>query len=501
MNHVGNESDNQPVFSTDLNANIGVIKSIFKGDESLIERYFENQTDNTIKCCAFYIDSMINNKLFNEDIVRPILEYRFRRLAGTGFIDIVAKQITLSDSVEKTNDFDRIIQAVVYGDSVLLVSGCDEALILNTKGWTTRSVEEPEEEKVLRGPREGFTESIMVNLSMVRRKLRTPEFKVKFRTFGVRSHTRGCICYIDGVADQSVLAELEKRLDQISIDATLDVNYISELISDGPYSPIKTIGSTERPDIVAAKLLEGRIALFLDGTPVVLTLPHLFIEHFQSNDDYYLNYFFGSINRLIRILGFFISTSTPAIYVALTTFHQEMLPTSLLMSIAIARQGVPLPTVLEAIAMLIVFEILRETGVRMPNSIGQALSIVGALVIGQAAVDAKLVSAPMIIVVAITGITRLMIPRIKGGIIVARFILLILASILGLYGYVFGVMGMLIYLLNLRSFGVPIIGGDKSGGIQGRKDKFLRAPWWFMVRRPEYISPNRKRKNSDGAPE
>jgi spore germination protein KA len=444
---------------------------------------------------------MVDNKLFNEDVIKPIQLYKIKRNSSTAFIDVISKQITLSDSVDKVAELDKVIQAIVYGDTVLLVSECNEALILNTKGWLIRSITEPEDEKVLRGPREGFTEAILVNLTMIRRRLRTQDLKIKYKTFGARSQTKGCICYLEGVVNKDVLAELESRLEKFSIDATLDVNYISEFICDEPYSPIKTIGSTERPDVVAAKLLEGRIALFLDGTPVVLTVPHLFIEHFQSPDDYYLNYFFASIGRLLRIIGFFISTSTPAIYVALTTFHQEMLPTPLLMSIAMARQGVPLPTVLEAIVMLIVFEILRETGARMPSSIAQALSIVGALVIGQAAVEAKLVSAPMIIVVAISGITGLMISRIKGGIIILRFILLILSSIIGLYGYIFGMMGLLIYLLNMKSFGIPIMTGATAEGLQDRKDLYVRAPWWFMINRPKFMARDKKRSNSDGDPE
>lgn len=494
-------NDSSPMLTDDLNANIRRIKALFKDDETVIFRNFENQTDASIKCCAVYIDGMIENKLFDVDIVKPILEYRLKREAASDFIDIVAKRVTLSASVEKSSDFDRIIQSIVYGDAVLLVAGCSEALLLSTKGWTTRSISEPEGERVLRGPREGFNESIMVNLSMLRRKLRTQDLKMKFKTFGVRSQTKGCICYIEGIVNNQVLAELERRLKKFSIDATLDTEYISEFICDNPYSPIETVGNTERPDIVAAKLLEGRIALFLDGTPIVLTLPKLLIEHFQSNDDYYLNYFFASISRLLRILAFFISTSTPAVYVALTTFHPEMLPTPLLLSVTMARQGVPLPTVLEAVVMLIVFELLRETGIRMPSSIGQALSIVGALVIGQAAVSARLVSAPMIVVVALTGITGLLMPRMKGAIIIIRFVLLFLSSILGLYGYIFGMMGLLIYLLNLRSFGIPIMNSVSVEGLHGRQDLYVRFPWWFVVNRPKFMAIDRRRSNSDGDPE
>lgn len=281
----------------------------------------------------------------------------------------------------------------------------------------------------------------------------------------------------------------------------LDSNYIAEFIKDAPYSPFKTIGSTERPDVVAAKLLEGRIALFLDGTPVVLTLPYLFIENFQSNDDYYLNYYYASISRLIRIFGFWLSISIPAIYVALTTFHQELLPVNLVQSISTARNGVPLPTVLEAILMVIVFEILRETGLRTPQGIGQALSIVGALVIGQAAVDARLISAPMIIIVALSGITGIMLPKIKGAIIYMRFGLLILSSIIGLYGYTLGILLMIIHLFTIRSFGIPILGSKEEGVMVMEEDLVIRAPWWDMLKRPMFMSRDRKRSSSDGDPE
>jgi len=489
------KDNNRPILTTDLNTNIRLIRNIFKDDETLITRYIENQTDTTIKCCIFYIDGMVNNKLLNEDIIQPLLEHEFDPKASD-LINVIAKQVTLSGSVDKTSDFYQIIQAIVYGDSVLLVNGYSDALIFNTKGWATRAIAEPEAERVLRGPREGFNESIMANLTMIRRKLRTQDLKIKFKVFGARTQTKGCICYIEGVANKDILAELERRLDKFSIDGTLDVNYISEFIDEEPYSPIKTIGSTERPDTVAGKLLEGRIALFLDGTPVVLTLPHLFIEHFQSSDDYYLNYFFASIGRLLRIFGFLLTISAPAVYVAITCFHHEMLPTPLMMSIIMARQSVPMPTVVEMFLMLIMFEILRETGNRMPSNIGQSLSIVGALVVGQAAVDAKLVSAPVIVIVATAGITGLLIPRIKGGIIIIRFILLSLSSILGLYGYIFGMMGLMIYLFNIRSFGIPIM-----NGLQSKQDMYIRSPWWNMMKRPQFMAADKTRSNSDGDPE
>lgn len=318
---------------------------------------------------------------------------------------------------------------------------------------------------------------------------------------GEETRTKICVCYMKGIANEKILQELNKRLDDIQIDGILDSGYIQEMVRDSPYTPFKTVGSTERPDVVAAKLLEGRIAIIVDGSPVALTVPFIFIEYFQANDDYYMNYFFSSISRILRILGFVFSISIPAVYVAVVTYHMEIIPTPLLFSISSAREGVPFPTIVETIIMLLIFEILRETGLRTPTFMGQALSTAGALVIGTAAFEAKFVSAPVVIVIAFTGITGLMLPKLKGAIILTRLILLLLSGIIGLYGYVFGLAGLLIHLLELRSFGIPYMYKlmllDPQQDI---KDTIIRAPWWHQKYRPGLIAVQRSRQkmNSGG---
>lgn len=487
-------SENTSVLKTSLEDNINLFKSTFAGDETFVIRYVENRQNPKIRFCFLYFDGMVDNKILNQDMIKPIEEYIFT-CTPNGILDKAAKSVIFSSSVTKTSDFEQILDNVLYGSTVLIADGESDAVILETKGWKIRSIEEPDSEKVLRGPREGFVEAIMTNISMVRRRLRNPDLKFQFMSFGTRTKTKACICYLDSLVNRNVLDELKRRLNSFSIDGTLDSNYIAEFISDAPYSPVKTVGSTEKPDVVAAKLLEGRVALFVDGTPMVLTCPYLLIENFQSDDDYYLNYIFASIGRLIKVLAFFISIMTPAIYVALVTFHQEFLPTKMLISISAARQGVPFPTVLEAILMLFVFEVLREAGTRMPQSVSQTLSIVGVLVIGQAAVTAKIVSATMIIIVAITGLTGLMIQRIKGMVITLRFILLTVVSMAGLYGLMFAMLGFLIHLYNLNSFGVPIVSSIGSGEMQTNKDIFVRAPWWFMKRRPNGLASDPVRES------
>lgn len=483
--------------SGELETNVKYIRNIFTNDDTIQFRYLSNPYDSKLHFCLIFADGMINNKLMNDDLLYPLMHYQFPEKVDD-LMELILQHVILSNSTEKTDDMEEIIQGIVYGDTVLLADGCDKALILNTKGWNVRSIEEPQSERVTRGPREGFNESLLINLSMVRRKLRTPDLKLKYRTLGRRSRTKACICYLEGLVNKKALAELEKRLDAIDIDATLDSNYLSELMKEKPYSAIETAGSTERPDVVAANLLEGRIALFLDGTPMVLTVPHLFIENFQSDEDYYLNYVFATIGRVLRLLAFFISTSVPAIYVALVTYHQEMLPTPLLMSISQARQNVPFPTALEMLMMLVVFEMLRESGARMPGTFGQALSIVGALVIGQAAVEAKIVSAPIIIIVALAGICGLMVPRIKGYVILMRFFLLFFSCIMGLYGYLLGVLAMLAQLFGTYSFGVPIMPDVYANELQDYKDIYGRITWKAMLKRPGVLTSDHTRQETKG---
>jgi spore germination protein KA len=338
---------------------------------------------------------------------------------------------------------------------------------------------------------------------LIRRKLQTSKLKLRFRELGEESKTKICICYLQDIANDKIVNELEKRLDKVQIDSILDANYLRELIKDTPMTPFNTVGVTERPDVIAGKLLEGRVAIICDGTPIAMTVPFLFVEYFSVNEDYYSNFYYASFNRMLRWLGFFLASSVPAIYVALITFHQEMIPTQMLLSISASRQNVPFPTVIEAVVMLVVFELLREVSVRMPSVIGQTISIVGALVIGQAAVEAKLVSAPMIIVSALTGITSYIVPKMQGEMIMVRVVFLFSAAFIGLYGYLFAVIGMFVHLASLRSFGIPYMLHIASFNPEDEKDVLIRAPWRNMKNRPRLVVQKNagRSKNNKGAGE
>jgi Bacillus/Clostridium GerA spore germination protein. len=488
---------NDNVIGNSMGDNMKLLKNIFQNDDTLISRRFENQNDTGVKCSILFIEGMVDAKLIDEYIMKPIIENTSLH-EKSNVMDEMMYHVIVTNNIEKTSEIDKLVESIINGETVLLVEGFKEALTISTKGWKTRAIEEPEGERILRGPREGFNESMVMNLSMIRRKILTPDLKFKFRTVGVRTHTKVCLCYLEGIVNNKILDELNKRLDSIDIDGIMASGYIQEFLKDSPFSPFKTVGSTERPDIVAAKLLEGRIGIIVEGTPVALTVPHIFIEYFQANEDYYINFYFSSISRILRIAAFIISISLPAVFVALVAYHQEAVPTQLIMSISAARQGVPFPAAVEAFVLLFVFEILRETGTRMPTVIGQALSIVGALVLGQAAVDARFVSAPMVIVVALTGITGLTIPRIKGATIIIRDTFLILASVIGLFGFTFGFIGLLIHLFEMRSFGVPYMYNLTSFETQDLKDTAIRAPWAYMKYRPKFIAANNRIRKSSG---
>lgn len=479
-----------------LDENITLINRLFTDVDILRTRRVENMNDDRLKFCLVYCEAVTDLRMINQNIIKPLINSNAAQ-PGRGLIDELSVNVLQISDIKKTDSFPDIVNSICYGYTVLFADGAKQALIMNTKSYTERAITEPENEKNLSGPREGFNESLMTNMSLLRRKVRTHELKMKIITLGRRTQTRVSVCYMEGIVNKKILQELMRRLDTVDIDAVLDSNYLTESIRDSKMTPFRTIGYTERPDVVIGRLLEGRIAVLVDGSPSAITLPYLFVENFQSSEDYYLNFYYTSFSRVLRMLGFFLTSAVPALYIAIVAFHHEMLPTQLLINFATERTGAPLPAAIEAFLMLIIFDILRETGVRMPVNIGQALSIVGALVIGQAAVEAKLVAAPMVIIVAITGITSLLVPKMNAPILYLRFWLLLLASMFGLYGLVIGASIIVIHIINLRSFGVPQVTYTGNLKSQDLKDTFIRASWNRMKERPRFAWDKRRMKTED----
>lgn len=485
--------------NSQLEANLTHFKDILESDNTVKFRTFKSK-DSKITCGIIFTDGMSDKIIINENIIRPITNsLNNMSLTGANLFDYIKNSIVLCDYIEKTTDESIIISSIMFGNTALFIDGSKEVLILNTKGGYTRAIDVPPSENVVRGSREGFTENILINITLIKKRIQDTNLKFEYREIGRKTKTRICLSYIKDIAPEEIVNEAKRRLDTIDIDGILESGYIEELIRDEPLSPFKTIGSTERPDVAAGKLLEGRVIIICDGTPFVLTIPYLFVESFQASEDYYNNYIFSSFNRLLRILTFILTTSVPAIYIALVTYHHEMIPTKLFISISMAREGVPFPTVVEATLMLLTFEILREAGVRLPKQIGQAVSIAGALVLGEAAVRARLISAPIVIVVALTGISGFAVPTMLEVVVLLRFIFIIASSLFGIYGYIFAVIGLLIHLMPMKSFGVNYMEYADVIDKDNIKDTAIRSPWRLMEYRPRFIVKNRKRiKTSEG---
>ncbi|HAN94267.1 MAG TPA: spore germination protein [Firmicutes bacterium] len=403
-------------------------------------------------------------------------------------------EMSMADSLEAAMD------QVLSGAMLLLIDGVQEVVVLDVRQYVVRGSEEPTLEKVTRGSRDGFVETALFNINLIRRRIRDPQLRFEALQVGRRSKTDVMVGYIEDVADPSLVNEVKSRIEAIDRDAIpMGGKNLEEYILGTVFNPLPVTRYTERPDVAAAKILEGRVAVLVDGSPFALTMPYLLVEAFQANEDYYNHWMVASFHRLIRYISFFITTSTPAIYIALISYHPQLIPTNLVVSISAARKNVPFPGIVEVIIMGLVFEILREGGVRLPRPIGQAVSIVGAIVLGEAAVSASLVSAPMIIVVGLTGVAGFVNPWLNDIAVLFRLLFVVLASVLGLYGYVLGVIAVVLLLSSMESFGVPYLSTMTTLVPQDIKDTLLRVPWWQMTLRPRYLaSKDRQRLQGRG---
>lgn len=481
----------QSTLSYDLKQNLKVIGNILGTSDDIIFREFSFGVEKKINAALIFLEGMTDSKIINENIMRPLMYdshlFSTKELKAADNVEIIQKTMLSVGDVKKVSSKGAVVDGCLSGDTVLLIDGSHEALVITTKGWESRGITEPKTEVVVRGPREGFTETLRSNITLLRRKIRNPNIAIEIMQLGKRTKTDVCIAYLKGVVNPRLVDEVKRRLKRINIDAILESGYIEGLIEDAPFSPFSTIANSEKPDVVAAKILEGRVAIFVDGTPMVLTVPMLFIESFQSAEDYYSRPYYSSIVRMLRFGAFLITVLAPAIYVALSTYHQEMIPTTLLITVAAAKEGTPFPAVVEVFVMGIMFEILREAGIRLPRPVGSAISIVGALVIGQAAVEAGLIGAPVVIVIAITAIASFAIPAQSDVAAILRSVLTIAAGILGAYGVLLVLLWWLIHLASLRSFGTPYLSPLAPLKTRDLKDVFIRVPIWAMFTRPGNI--------------
>lgn len=487
----------------DLNKNIKLLKTTFKDCDDVVFRNFYIGKNGDIALLLIYIDGLIDKPLLSEYVIQSLSnEKNIEKPIGENLKDnifhiIANEDISLSEINEEV-EMDQVINTILSGETALLIDGIDKAIILSTRGWETRSIDEPETETVVRGPREGFTETLRINTSLVRRRVKDPRLKIKMKEVGVRSKTSIALMYIEDIVQDELLREVNRRIDNVNIDAILDSTMLENLIEDNFISPFPQIENTERPDSVAASLCEGRIALIVDNSPFALIIPATLGTLMQSSEDYYSRWTITTTIRIIRYIAAFIALLAPALYIAITSYHPGLLPTRLAYYVAASRVYVPFPAYLEAFLMELTIELLREAGTRMAGPIGTTIGIVGGLIIGQAAVDAGIVSPLMIIIVAVTTIASFTLPSydLAEGLRLYRFILMACAAVLGLYGVMIGFLIMLTHLSKLNSFGIPFTSpysglGLKEGDL---KDTIMKAPIQKLNRRPAFTFPKNKRR-------
>lgn len=483
------ESDTQVdlMISDNLDDNEAAMNQHFSKCYDLVVRRLH--IFGSVSGMVVFLKVLIDKQLWDDGFLNPLMQQEAIPLDEPSQIYEQLK-FKFSSIVQPTviSTVNEAVQRVVRGETILFIENSIQAFSFELKDKLNRPLEEPSTEAVIRGPRYGFIEKIDINLALIRHRLHTPRLKTEKLKAGKISQTDIVIVYLENIAKQSVVDELKRRISGIDMDSVLESGYIEELISDHTYSPFPVIQATQRPDLVSGSLIEGKVAVFTDGSPMVLVLPITFWFGFQTAEDYYMKFIFATTLRWLRYFFAFLALALPSIFIAVTTFHQEMIPTSLTLSLAAAREVVPFPAIVEALIMEVTFEALREAGIRLPRPVGQTISIVGALVIGQAAVQAGIISATIIIVVSVTGIASFLVPNpgMSQAISIIRFPLMLLAAAFGLYGVGVGMLALLIHLVNLRSFGVPYMTPVAPFNLSGLADVLVRAPWTFMRKRQKH---------------
>ena len=473
--------------SSEIKNDVLYIKDLMEGNSDLVVREFRFQKLNA---ALIYIDGMADKRLLDDYVLESLMG---REEPIKSIYDIKERMLTVSD-IREVKKLSEGINAMLSGDTLMLLDSLDMAYVIATRSWAARGVGEPASETVIRGSREGFTETVRFNTALVRRRIRDTRLRMISKTIGVRSKTDVIIAYIDDIVNKDVLEELYNRIDKIKIDAILDSGYIEQMIEDNSLSPFPQIQSTERPDVVAAALYEGRIAILVDNSPYSIIVPTTMGNLFQSPDDYYQRWFSASLIRVVRSFALLISIILPALYVAVTSFHTAIIPTRLAYSIAASREGVPFPAFVEALIMEISLWLLLEAIVRLPRPIGATIGIVGGLIIGQSAVSAGIVSPIMIIIVGVTAITEFITPNyeVTLGLRIIRFFILIASAIIGLYGIILGLILVLSHLIKLKSFGIPYLAPFVNTEIRDFKDMFVRVPFKYYKERPDYMNTGDK---------
>lgn len=470
-----------------IDENYTYLKELFKDNSDIVYRKFNI---GKWRAALIYIDGMGDKYLLDDYVLEPLLSDGDKIES----IDEVKDKILAASDVKEQEKLNKAVNSMMSGDTIMLLDGVEFCYVIASRLWPARGVGEPSGETVIRGAREGFTETIRFNTALVRRRIRDTRLKIQAKTVGVRSKSDVAIIYIDDIVNKDVLSEVMSRIESINIDAILDSGYIEQFIEDNKWSPFPQVQSTERPDVVAAAVYEGRVAILVDNSPYALIVPATLPALFQSPDDYYQRWIHASIIRMIRLLAIFLSLTLPGLYISVTSFHTTVIPTKFAYAIAATREGIPFPAFVETIIMEISLSLLMEAIIRLPKPIGSTIGIVGGLIIGQAAVSAGIVSPVMIIIVSVTTITNFITPNyeVTASFRIIRFLVIIASSIIGLYGVTIMLIITLIHLIRLKSYNVPYLSPLVNVKGNDNKDMFIRFPLQWLKQRPNYMNTGDK---------
>jgi len=470
-------------------------------NKAFLQELFGNSADikmremllgrDRVRCLAAYIEITAGSLVFENSLVGRLLNDLAHLPAEQIYASLADNGQGLCDVTPFENIEDAVQFGMLTGDVILFIDGFASALKIPDKGYPNMGVTKPESEKVIRGSQEGFADSVKVNTALIRKRIRSARVRVKEVKAGVYSHTNIDLVYMEGLVYPSLLEEIESRLDSYTIDGVLDSGTIEQLAEDEWYSPFPQFQTTQRPDRAAIAVMEGRVVLLSDNSPTALILPTDFNSMLKTSDDYYNRFEITTLERMIRYVSAVMALALPAFYLAVTNFHTQILPTSLLLSFAAARQGVPFPAVVEVLLMELSFELLREAGVRLPGAMGNTIGIVGGLIIGQAAVEANLVSPIVVIVVAFTALSSFAIPNeeLATSFRILKFYMIAMSAWLGLFGFLASALSILIHLARLRSFGIPYLMpyvGAELNEYEDERDSLIRYPLFQMRKRPIY---------------
>ncbi len=462
-----------------------------------IQKAFDYSIDLTIKklrlsddtnIAVVTMEGMVNKETLSLSITNPIIAAKFPKTIGNDKIKMIEESILSASEVVSISTIEEVYKFSMSGFAVILLDGATKAIAVGIQGFSFRSISEPQSEVVQKGSREGFVEALRINMTLIRRRFKTPDFKFETMTIGQVSQTDICLCYLQDAVSKEILDEVRKRLKKIKIDTLLASGYISPFLeNDKDFSLFSGVGVTERPDTVCGKINEGRIAILIDGTPSVLIVPYLFVENFQAVDDYSNTPYFATFTRWLKYIAFFVSILMPGLYVAIATFNPELFPEQLLVKVATSIASTPFSLLVEVLIIHFLYEIMREAGLRLPRPLGHAVSIVGALVIGDTAVNAGLIGAPTLMVVALTAISSYVIPDLYPAIAILRIVFIVVGGLSGVWGVVLLFCIVLINLCGKLSFGIPFLSPVSPLSLFGLRDVVVRAGWKTLSKKRNLV--------------